>query len=254
MTFTPRPPGDVPVPRSRSATVALLRRGSPWIRRALALACLLLAAVAALNAHPRAAAAPQAAVLIAAHSLSAGSYLTPADVKRGSWPPEDRTSNALTTPSQAVGQRLATGLVAGELITRTRLVGRDLTRGLTSGLSAATVSLAGHSSAALLHAGDHVDLLASDPAAVDNLTAGGRGAGSPGARVLGDDVAVLAVLPDTSGPDARAPTALDLSGDSTGDSVTGGATEIIVAVDRATALRLASVDGAGVLATLRDHQ
>ncbi|SOD72505.1 Flp pilus assembly protein CpaB [Jatrophihabitans sp. GAS493] len=272
MTYSSRPPSGAPITgirSSRSRLAPFLRRCAPWIRRSLALGCLLLAVLATVNSHPRPAAAPQTTVLLASHPLSAGSYLAAADLKRASWPADDRPANALTAPGQAVGQRLATDLAPGELITRSRLVGRDLIRGLADGLSAAVVSLGAGGATALLHAGDHVDLLRADAAsAIDGLTAtDDRASDSPGSRsvgaqVIGDDVLVLAVLPDpasVAGGALAGSTAVTFGGGAGAQSgYTGSSssdnTQIIVAVDRTTALRLASSTGSGVFATVRNHQ
>ncbi len=92
------------------------------------------------------------------------------------------------------------------------------------------VQVTGAALPGLVHAGDSIDLLVGDPPEAD--------ASSPGpARVLAERVRVLAVI--GTSPDAGA------DGDGLGLGL-----GLIVAADRATALRIAAVAGRPVVATV----
>ena len=201
-----------------------------WPRRVLALACLLLAVVTALSArHEKPPVGPDSAVLVAARDLAAGARLSSADVRVQAWPARLRPPAAQSRPAQVVGRRLAGPIRAGEAITGTRLAGSGLTAGLPPTLQAVPIQVTGAASLSLVHVGDSIDLLAGDSVPGDVPA-------SRPARVLAQRVRVLAVaepLPDTS-----------IDG-------TDGSLGLIVAVDRATALRIAAAAGRPVVATVR---
>ncbi|MDQ6936310.1 MAG: RcpC/CpaB family pilus assembly protein, partial [Actinomycetota bacterium] len=125
----------------------------------------------------------------------------------------------------ALGAVAAAPLTAGEAITPARLRGIGLTVGLRPGTMAVTVVLDNPANAAIIHAGDIVDLLL--------VTEVDRAATTvPAARLLADRIRVLAALPPTDRPGEDRAT-------------------LVVAADRATAARLAAVSGRAVVATLR---
>lgn len=198
-----------------------------WPRRIAAIGCLLLAASSAVAARPVAASAERGRdVVVAAHDLPAGAVLAPNDVRAVPWPAAIRPSAASERPGEVTGHRLGGALRAGEPITTTRLANGDLTVGLRPGLVAVPVELTSVSNVAILRPGDIVDLLGGDHVMATDSLPGGR------AEVLAEAVRVLAVSP---APER--------------DNGTGSS--IVVAVDRAGALRLAASTGRVILATLR---
>jgi pilus assembly protein CpaB len=214
-----------------------------WPRRLAALTCLLLAAASALAARqPTPPSAPPAtAVVIAARSIPAGTDLASADVRVIRWPRSLIPAGTAAAVGTLVGKRVSSAVARGEPITTARLVGADLAAGLPVGQVAVPVSLADPNAAALIRAGDHVDLLvapadatANDPPAGTGLpVTGAATSGSGGAVAVALRVLVLALLP------AR----------SEADSVS----ELIIATDRATALRIATVANRPILAIRDDH-
>lgn len=195
----------------------------------MALCCLLLAVGSALAARP----APRRgdpgriqSVVVLTRDLPAGAVLASADVTVASWPVALAPPGALARAEDAVGHRLGGAMGAREPVTRARLIGAELTTGLPSGTAAMTVALASAGAADLVKAGDFVDLLIGP--AGDGLAGGSGGASQ--ARVVAEQVRVLAVLTG-AGP--------------------VGQTELAVAVDQATALRLAAVASQPLLAVVR---
>lgn len=164
---------------------------------------------------------------MAGRDLPAGATLRRADVQVAAWPTGTGPPNAYLRPEQVISRQLAGAIRRGEALTSSRLVGADLTIGLPAGLRAVPVQLSDAAAMAFLHAGDWVDLLAGGSDAAD-------GPGPDHATLLAEGVRVLAVQVSPATP----------SGD-------GRSSEIVVAADRATALRIAAVAGRAVLATLR---
>jgi Flp pilus assembly protein CpaB len=191
-----------------------LPRLGPLPRLLLAGSCLLLAALTAVDSRRVVAAAPSAArVVVARRPMPAGHVLAARDLRVVRWPRTVRPSEARGDPSSLVGHRLAGPVGAGEPITATRLMGADLARGLGSGLVATPVPLADAHAADLVRAGDRVDLLeTARPPDVLDISAPAR----PRVRTVATGARVVAVLPES---DAAAP-------------------ELVIAVDRETAVRI----------------
>jgi Flp pilus assembly protein CpaB len=177
-----------------------------WPRRLLAVALLLLAALVWLQGrgHLADVAASQVMVLAAAHDLGAGAVLGQADVRLVRLDPAAVPDGALRSPRPALGRTVAGAVRRGEPITDVRLVGPGLTAGLSRFDSVAVpVRLADRETAALLRAGDLVDLLATPAEGAERL--GGRGppeaaAAAPGEAVaVATGVRVLAVLIGSDG-------------------------------------------------------
>lgn len=152
------------------------------------------------------------AVAVSAHDLPAGTVLDDEDLATARYPPEAAPAGVAGAPEQLVGRTLAGSVRAREPITDARLVGPGVTSLLSDGQVAAPVRLADLAVAALVRAGDHVDVLATAPDA-------------PAAEVVAADVLVLAA----SGPGADPSSARDDAG------------LLVLAVDDATAARLAAV-------------
>lgn len=174
--------------RSRAQRVRrVVRRQVLARRRLLAALCTAGAVAAALHAV---AAPPPASVTVrtAAHDLPAGTVLSEADLgsvgfAAGSVP------DGLA--EDAVGRTLASPVRAGEPITDVRLVGEGLAEAHPD-LTAMPIRLPDPGGAALLDAGDRIDLVATDPQA-------------GGSRVVATGALVLAVPPAASGGDPASP-------------------------------------------------
>lgn len=147
--------------------------------RALLAGGLVAAAVASALAVLAPAAPRAVAVVTAAEDLPAGTVLDGDDLVPVSRPADVVPVGALRTVADAIGRHLAGPVRAGEALTDVRLLGAGL---LTAGEQvAAPVRVAEPAVAALLRAGDRVDVLAASPE------------GGELARTVASDVAVLAV-------------------------------------------------------------
>lgn len=202
--------------RVRWAQVA--SRLSGWPRRVAAALLLVGAVVATLRPDGRgsaiAPAAPARAVVVTSRDLAAGTVIAPADLRSVSMPVAVVPSGAADRPAMLVGRVVAGPVRRGEPLTDARVVGPGLTAGLGPGGTAAVpVRLAEPETAALVRAGDRVDVLGTA------VTPDGTGAAPAGdAREIASGVRVLAVL--RGGPDggvvlvvaATAPVARRLAG------------------------------------------
>lgn len=144
-----------------------LRRTRRAVRRVVLARRRLLAALAAgsaVAAGVHAAAAPPpptVAVTTAARDLPAGTLLSASDLTTGQFAPDTVPEGPAAA---AVGRTLAAPVRAGEPITDVRLVGDGLADA-HPGLTTMPVRLPDPGAAALLEAGDRIDLLATDPQA-----------------------------------------------------------------------------------------
>lgn len=164
------------------------------LRHRRLLAALLLAAAAASGLRVLAPPAPPTATaLVAARDLPAGRVLTPGDLTSTRLPPGALPHGAVPPSAPPLGRALAAPLRRGEPLTDVRLVGPGLTAGQPPGTVAVPIRLADAGQAALLAAGDVLDLLTTDP----------RGAGP--SRVLARTAVVLAVPEASAGTDGALP-------------------------------------------------
>ena len=148
-------------------TLRTLVNGLPRaVRRHRALLAAGLTAAAVATALPALAPRPPVAVavLAAARELVPGVPLTGSDLRLMDLPASAVPIGALTAQDQALGQLVTGPVRPGEALTDVRLVGSGLVP-RTGGLVAAPVRLADPAEAALLHAGDRVDVLATPTAA-----------------------------------------------------------------------------------------
>jgi Flp pilus assembly protein CpaB len=192
-----------------------------WPRRVLAIGCLALAVLSAVDATDGATA--RVSVVVARIDLPAGVPIRTGQVTVTSWPARLSTTRSLHRVHDAVGRVPVSAIGSGEAVTTTRLLGVDLAVGLPPDWVVATVAIADATTARVLRPGDHVELIR--PAVPQEVTS----AAGP-AVVLAHNVRVLAVL-SRAGPE---------------DGVS-----VAVAVDEATALRLSETSGTPLLATLR---
>lgn len=132
--------------------------------------------------------------------VEAGSVLTTADVHVVAVPAAARPPGALIDPADAVGRRVGSPLVEGEVVTLTRLVVRSAIDGLAPGAVALHVLLADPSSADLVTPGRRV-----------TVHAAADGASLARARVLAVDPIGPDPLLGASGPHPRG-VVLELSG------------------------------------------
>jgi pilus assembly protein CpaB len=123
------------------------------------------------------------AVLAATRDLPAGTALAPGDLRAATVPPGVAPTGAVTGAADALGRVLAAPVRRGETLTDVRLAGAGLLGTGHAGLVAAPVRIADAASAALVTAGDRIDVLAASSA---------PGA-APAARVVASNAEVLAV-------------------------------------------------------------
>jgi pilus assembly protein CpaB len=183
---------------------------------------VLLAAsalVLALRPAPEVPAVRPATVEVAVTTtdLAPGSVLTAGDVTVARLPAEFVPSGVIGDPGPLVGRVLAGGVRAGEPLTDVRLVGAGLTALLPEGMVAAPVRLADLAVAGLVRTGDRVDVLATAPETV-------------AAEVVAAAALVLAAPSGAPDPEVDASAGL-----------------LVIAVDPATAARLAAASTAATL-------
>jgi Flp pilus assembly protein CpaB len=188
-------PGEAARRRGRRR-VALARVGARmagWPRRVLVGILLLAAVVLEVRPHPTAVTAapatPTAQVVVAARDLAAGTVLAVADLRTVPMPAAVVPAGVARRSAGLVGQLAAGPIRRGEAVTDARVVGPGLAAGLGPGESAAVpVRLADPEAAALVRAGDRVDVLGT-PVAPD-----GTQVASGDATEVAAAVRVLAVL------------------------------------------------------------
>ena len=172
--------------------------------------------------------APTVAVVVATRPLDAGVQLRSTDL-RTVHRPAGSTPGALTSSETAVGRVLAGSVGRGEALTPWRLVGPALSSGLgVRGHVAAPVRLADPAVAALLRAGDLVDV----------VLAGGTDSKSVAASVVAPSARVVTVV-NAGSDDALGTTS----------SPAGGAL-VVLDVPRSQALDLARATAVGPLSVL----
>jgi Flp pilus assembly protein CpaB len=176
--------------RRRVALARIAARAAGWPRRIAVVVLLLAAAVLALR--PQATGSPAApgvattAVVVAARDLAAGTELAAADVRTVPMPVGVVPAGASRRAAGLIGRIAAGPIRRGEPLTDARVVGPGLTAGLGTGESAVVpVRLADPDAAALVRAGDRVDVLGTPVAPDgDQATAGDTVAVASGVRVL----------------------------------------------------------------------
>jgi pilus assembly protein CpaB len=202
-----------------------------WPRRIAALLCLTLAVLSAVTSHATPAAGHTTPVVVTAKPLRPGTVLAATDLAAVLWPDAMVPAAAVLRFSDAVGHTVGAAMTRGEPLTAARLLDTGISAALAPGQVALTIGLAGGNQAAILQAGDVIDLYAASP---DTALVDGQplptGAAS---HRLGTDVRVLAVLP------APADSAVDGTGAS-----------LVIAADRTTAVRLADHPTGQFLASL----
>jgi pilus assembly protein CpaB len=190
-----------------------LRRPRFPLLTARRLGAALLAALAlglALRPGPAPAGGAEprgAAVVVAAGDLPAGTALAREHLTTVRLPPGTVPDGVVAAPEELVHRVLAGHVRRGEPLTDARLVGAGLTALLPPGQVAAPVRLADLAVAALLRAGDRVDVLAAGPGA------------EPAERVAAGALVLAAPA---------------------GDEGDAGAGLLVLSVDEATAARLAA--------------
>jgi Flp pilus assembly protein CpaB len=190
----------------------LLRRLSGRPRRIAAGACAALAVLLAVSGTGRGGAERSEPVAVAARDVPAGTALSEADVRVAAWPHSAVPAGALHAGADAVGRRVGAAMGAGEPIT-----GRRLADGYGDALApgAVAVIISVDTQALLAHAGDRVDVYASDARSPDTAapasgssaaiapTTGSSAAEDPSdsgpvARLIAAGAGVLAALPATA--------------------------------------------------------
>jgi len=156
-------------------------------------------------------------IVVVAQDLMPGHVLTRSDLGVADWPTDLSPDGAVADPVSLVGKALGAGMSRGEPVTAARVRGPGLLAGVRTGLVAAHVRLTDPAMAAMATAGDKVDLISS------------------AGRLVAADVTVLAVDAGPAGSGGWSPT-----------PESGQPGGVIVAVARDAALRLATVDPAGL--------
>jgi Flp pilus assembly protein CpaB len=215
-----------PYPRELPALAwrALLRH-----RRLAAAGCAVLAVVIGLSSLAPSK-PPTVRVVAAAHDVAAGAVLKPDDVRWATLPTDAEPTGALTAMSDVVGHAAASPIRGGEPITDVRLDGGTLDGDTAAplappgdGLVATPVRFADAQAAALLRAGEHVDVLAATPAAAAST--------APAmAAVVASDVAVVEAPAATNGGEAAL------------DAATGDGALVVLATTRDEARALAQAE------------
>jgi pilus assembly protein CpaB len=176
----------------------------PLAATSAALSVLLLAIAL------RPASADVVEIVVASADLPAGSTLVAQDIALASMPADYLPPGALTDPDDAVGRTIASGITAGEPLTRSRLVATDPR---PDGLLTVPVRLADPEAAALLSPGSLIDLVLDS--------------GDEGARIVAEGVRVVTV--------PQRPMSAGIGG---GTRTAGSL--VVVATDRRTAVTLAA--------------
>jgi Flp pilus assembly protein CpaB len=211
---------------ARFAPTSALReiaRAISWHRRLLAAALTAAAVAAALTAlAPRPTATVR--VVAAGRDLPGGHLVAAADLLVIALPRAVVPSGVLTAAGSAVGRLVAGPVRRGEPLTDVRLLGPSLLAAVgRPGLVAVPVRVADGGAAALVHAGEVVDVLsASDP-----------GAAVPGGLVARQVIVLTVRLPAAEAADSGA--------------------LVVVAADEAQATALAHAAGSRLTVAVRDR-
>ncbi|OFT81877.1 SAF domain-containing protein [Corynebacterium sp. HMSC29G08] len=162
-------------------------RRAMMLRRLLAVGLLVVAGASLLiDAH-----ANDPLTTTFRQPVAAGAVLTEEDVVVKRLPPEVVPEGAITDPAVAIGQIVAAGAAAGEVVTTMRLVGPDLVTQLVEGeppgepFTMVPLALAETDIMPMLTHGAHVDVVAEGPAII---ASGGR------IVTVGDNGTVLVLL------------------------------------------------------------
>lgn len=146
------------IPRPKVRPVRTRHEALRRYRRPLAIACLLLAAAAALNELSSGQLA-QREVVVAVSDLAAGAVISPADVQLQRIPADPDDQRLLTDPQELVGQRLAIAAPAGTALRSYLLVGPQLLAGSAPGTVAVPIRLSDPAAVGLLNPGQLVDIV-----------------------------------------------------------------------------------------------
>lgn len=146
------------------------------VRRYRRLLAALLAAlvVGGLATTLRPPEAPSTDVVVAAVDLAPGTTLTDSDLVALPRPAAALPADAVLDPSELLGRLVAAPVRAGEPLRSRDVVGEDLLAAVGAGLVAVPVRLADDGVAALLQAGDVVDLVAARDGAAEVVASGVR--------------------------------------------------------------------------------
>jgi Flp pilus assembly protein CpaB len=146
------------------APLSLLRTARRQVlirRRTLAALCAGLAVWFGLGTVR--AAPPETVVLLtAAHDLDSGATLGADDLRRTRFSPDSVPDAAVRDPDAVVGRSLLVPLGRGQAVTTGQLLGKSVLAGYPD-RAAIGMRIPDRDAAALLEAGDRVDLVASDP-------------------------------------------------------------------------------------------
>ena len=251
-------PGGFGATQRRTLRLALARH------RRLAVAGLTAAAAAAAVAAGSPAPPATASVWVAARDLPVGQRLSAGDLRQQVWPETSRPDGAPRLRPVGV---LAGPLRRGEPVTDARLLGPGLLTGQGSATVAISVRLTDPAAAAVVTPGSRVDVLAvprPGDLGTPDLAGAAAQTGSGSAVVVAGNALVLALPGAGSGSSGwDDPTAAGAGSDPSGwlggglgpvepAGSTGGSAAglLVLAVDRATAARLAAAQASRSLTVI----
>ncbi|WP_375487896.1 SAF domain-containing protein [uncultured Jatrophihabitans sp.] len=209
---------------------ALWLRVGRWPRLFAAGTCVLLAVGSAVGAaRDRAAARAPArtvAVVVGTRALPAGHTLRAGDLRVVRWPASLHPPSTVADPRLLIGKRCSGALGRGEPVTAPRILGAGIAAGLSPGVGAVPIEVADERSADYVHAGTTIDVLAGP--APDVAGSGDTGSDDHDVQVVASRVTVLGVMPGGEGRPAV----------------------VLIAGDRATALRVARLQSLRTFTTV----
>lgn len=128
------------------------------VRRGLAVACAIGAALGIASLARSADSRPLVRVVVAVRPLAVGQVASPGSLREVWWPAELAPQSSIHSVDQVIGRRLAVPLGVGEPVTRTRVNHGSLLAGQPADVVAVHVPLSDAGALAMVSAGDRVDL------------------------------------------------------------------------------------------------
>lgn len=159
-----------------NAFLRQLRRAIAWHRRSIAAAAAVLAVLATVAASANSS-GPSVVVLVATRELRAGTFVAAEDVRVSKAPASVTPEGALGRPDEIVGRMLAASVAKGGILTQLSPVSQ---RVVSAGRTLLPVRLADPDVRKVVRPGDRITLISA-------------GVGDSPARVVAEDVLVVAL-------------------------------------------------------------
>jgi Flp pilus assembly protein CpaB len=180
--------------RTGPSPFAEVTRVVSWHRRKLAVLAAMAAAATGITAatpDPP----PTTSVVVAGHRLVGGSELSAGDLEVREVAEDVVPADAVTDPDRLVGRTLVAPLSRGSVLTELSVLSdRPI---VAEGKSIAPLRIADETVVGLLHVGDRVDVIASDPES------------GTGAEVIAEDVRVVTIPRSSADPSGLDPGGVD---------------------------------------------